>query len=132
MDIYCLNTVTSFYILEELVFPLLVVIVSALLAVAIATTVGGCLRCIAKIVQSILRAPAIKTRKLFNDSSKIAVNVTPIQETSTDKGELVIIFQVQTSNKAQTVLQFCMSIRFFVYSGFPVLLNVIIIRTSPD
>ena len=90
MEIFCLNTVTSFYILEELVFPLLVVIVSALLAVVIATAFGVGLSCIAKIVQSILRAPAIKTRKMFNDSSKIPVNVMPIQETSTDKGELVI------------------------------------------
>ena len=80
---------TSFYILEELILPLLIA-VSGLIAIVIAVTVSIKSKWIAILVQSILQASIAKERKSLNDSEKIPANVTPLQETSTDKGELVI------------------------------------------
>ena len=84
-----MNTVTSSHMLEKLIIPLLVV-VSGLVAVVIAVVFSVGLRSVAKLVQSIPKAPAANEKKLLNYSTKIPVNVIPMQETSTDKGELVI------------------------------------------
>ena len=80
-----LNTVTL-SISEGLSFPLLIVVVIAL--VIAAARVG--LRWSAMLVHSALQALAANERKSCTDLNETPVNATPVQAVSTDDGELVI------------------------------------------
>ena len=91
METCNLNTVTSFYIVEELIL-LLQITVYGLIAIVVAVAISVGSRWIAKLVQFILQAPAsAQESQFFNDSRKVPANdMAPMQEISTDKGELVI------------------------------------------
>ena len=81
-----LNAVTLLSILERLSFPLLMVVVTGLIAIVIAAAKVG-LRWSAMLVHSALQASAASERK---SCGEIPVNATSMQVVSTDKGELVI------------------------------------------
>ena len=83
-----LNTVTWLSVLEGLSFPLLMVVVTGLIAIVIAAAKVG-LRWSAMLVHSALQASASE-RKCCGDLREIPVNATPVQVVSTDEGELVI------------------------------------------
>ena len=87
METCALNTVTSLYIMEKLIFLLLVVVSAVILAAAV--SVG--LIWATKLIYPICQAPAaINVRKSISNSREIPANVMPVQATSTDNGELVI------------------------------------------
>ena len=84
-----LNAVTWLSVLERLSFPLLMVVVTGLIAIVIAAAKVG-LRWSAMLVHSALQASAASERKSCGSLKETPVNATPVQVVSTDDGELVI------------------------------------------
>ena len=82
----CNVNAVTLSILERLSFPLLVVVVIALVIAAV--KVG--LRWSAMLVHSALQDSAASERKPCTGLKETPVNATPVQVVSTDDGELVI------------------------------------------